>query len=416
MKHRMHIAYIHHGLRKNAEKEKLFVKNLAEKFDIPFHFKKINIKKDKDKSLEEQARIKRYKALAEIAKKSGCIAIFTAHTLDDQVETVLLNLISGSGIKGLCGMQKISKIDNQIMLVRPLLSVKKKQILSYIAEKHLYYMFDESNLDIKFRRNLIRHKILPILEKINPKVKNNIFRTSKILADDFDYLDLQAKKFYSEKSYSRYGFVEFPLKKFLRLHPSIQRLVLRMAIMELCDLFHPPDFATIENIRLSVLAKKKTFIDKLKIFVFLNQDSIRLCKKDSFENSFLKKSHIISVCGVTEIKETGWKIETGYKKFSTGFLKNKNMLVAYINPARIKGKLVLRKPDNKMSFLPLGMKKTVSFKKYWKTHKKKIATAVEFPAVIENNNKIVWVVGGHISQEFAVSEKTDVLEIKVNKE
>ncbi|MCM8825102.1 MAG: tRNA lysidine(34) synthetase TilS [Candidatus Omnitrophica bacterium] len=413
IKERMHIAYIHHGLRKNADKEKLFVKNLARSLAVPFHCKKIMVKRKKNRSLEEQARIKRYKALVEIARKYGCNSIVTGHTLDDQVETVLLNLATGTGLKGLCGMQPVSKIEN-LLLIRPLLSITKKQILSYLQERKIEYLFDESNIDTRFKRNLIRYQILPLFEKINKGVKKNIYRTSRILTDDFDYIDTQSKKIVQRKIVKKKGLVEFPIKSFLGMHISLQRFFLRNILMELCKLDHPPNFMTIEKIRLSVISHKKIFVDKLKIYLGFKEEKVVLYEKKTFE-SFPEKPILIKTTGITEIPGTGWKIKTAFRNFSKKFLKNPNPLAAYIDPDKITDKLVVKKPEKDMPFVPLGMGKKISFKKYWKTHKKKISSFIEFPLIVEDSGEIVWVVGGHISQQYAIAKETCVLEITARK-
>ncbi|MCM8821424.1 MAG: tRNA lysidine(34) synthetase TilS [Candidatus Omnitrophica bacterium] len=412
-KEKMHIAYIHHGLRKNADKEILFVKNLARGLAVPFHCKKIMVKRKKNRSLEEQARIKRYKALVEIARKYGCSSIVTGHTLDDQVETVLLNLATGTGLKGLCGMQSVSKIDRDLVLVRPLLSITKKQILSYLQERKIEYLFDESNIDTRFKRNLIRYQILPLFEKINKGVRKNIYRTSRILTDDFDCIDTQSRKIIQRKVAKGNGLVEFPIKSFLRMHISLQRFFLRNILMELCKLDHPPNFMTIEKIRLSIISRKKIFVDKLKIYLGFKEEKVVLYEKKTFEIP-IEKPVPIKVPGITEIAGC-LEIRTAFRSFSKKFLKNPDPLIAYINPDRITNRLVVRKPEKNMSFVPLGMGKKISLKKYWKTHKKKISSFIEFPLVVEDSGEIVWVAGGHISQQYAISKETCVLEITARK-
>ncbi|MCX7705148.1 MAG: tRNA lysidine(34) synthetase TilS [bacterium] len=415
IKERMHIAYIHHGLRKNADKELQFVRNLAKKIGVPFHYRKIRVKKTKGISLEEQARIKRYEALVDIARKTKCKAILTAHTMDDQVETVLLNFITGAGLKGLCGMQTVSEINKNVLLIRPFLSISKKQILSYLKEKNIKFMLDESNIDTKFRRNFIRHKVLPLLEEINPGVKKNIYRTSKILSDDFDFINSEVERTVKKLVSKNKLFLQFPLRKFLKMHTCLQRYFIRKLLMEFCNLSYPADFETIEKIRISIIDGKKISIDKFNISVVCTKNEVRLLKNGIFEKLLAGKIFIINVPGITEINDLNWKISTSYRKFSKKFLHNKNRLIAYIDADRIKGKLVLKQPEKNCVFSPLGMKKEVKFKKYWKTHKKQIEQFVEFPFVIENNGNIVWVVGGHISQDYAISNKSRVLEISVTK-
>ncbi|MCM8816302.1 MAG: tRNA lysidine(34) synthetase TilS [Candidatus Omnitrophica bacterium] len=412
LKKRMHIAYVHHGLRKNADKELEFVRNIAKNLDVPFHWKKIKVKKTKDMSLEEVARAKRYEALIDIAKKTKSCAIMTAHTLDDQVETVLLNLIRGSGLKGLCGMRVVSKIDENLLLIRPFLSVEKKQILDFLEEKEIKYMFDESNLEIKFTRNFIRQKIMPLLEQINPQVRKNIFRTAKILSDDFDFINSEAEKIMKEIVSGNGMMVEFPGEKFRSLHICLQRYLIRRLLVEFCNLVHPPDFETVEKVRTSIISGKKTNIDKLKLSIIsTKKNTVRFLKKENFEKFFAGNFFEIKVPGTTKISGLEWKIFATYKKFSKEFLINDNRFIAYINPEIIKDRLILKKPEDRASFVPLGMGKKVSFKKYWKTHKKQIEEFIEFPIVIEDNGAIVWVVGGHISQDYAITDKTRVLEI-----
>lgn len=415
VKKRMRIAYIHHGLRKNADQEIKFVRNLARSLGVPFHWKKIKIMKTKGRSLEELARIKRYKALVDIARKTKCGAILTGHTMDDQVETVLLNFITRSGLKGLCGMSTLSKIDENVLLGRPLLSITKKEILSYLSEKNIKFMFDESNLDTKFKRNFIRHKILPLLEQINAGVKKNIYRTSKIISDDYDFINSQVEKIIQQNVIKNKLEFQFPLRKFQKLHICLQRYFIRNLVMEFSNLHHPPDFETVEKIRISINTGKKIYIDNFKFSVMPTKSVVRFFKKDVFEKFFAGKIFEIKVPGITKIPSPGWKISTKYRKFSKKMLHNNNRFIAFIDAGKIKDKLVLKKASEETHFVPLGMKKKVNFKKYWKTHKKQIEEIVGLPILIKDGGKIVWIVGGHISQNYAISEKDRVLEIVVEK-
>ena len=416
IKKRMHIAYIHHGIRKNADRELEFVRKLAEKIKIPFSYKKIRMIKDNKTSLEEQARIKRYQSLISIAKKSGCSAIVTAHTMDDHVETIILNLISGSGLKGLCGISPVSKIDSDILLLRPMLGVTKKQVLMYLKEKGIDYMIDESNIETKFRRNFIRQNIFPLFEKLNPAFRENISRTSKILKDEYEFLSLIAKKEVEKKISVCEGTIRFSRKEFVKLHPAIQRFFLRRVLMDLCNLSYPVDFTTTETIRLSIISEKKQrYIDKLKIFLKCDGDSVILCFGKKEKKFFLKKPVKLVVPGETLILETNWKIKVDEVNFSKKFLVNRDISVAYINKEKIEKGLVVKSPDRNECFIPLGMKNRVSFKKYWKTHKKKITSLIEVPLVITDGDKIVWVIGGSISQEYAIEKGKKVIKIMFKK-
>lgn len=154
------MAHIHHGLRKNADRDAEFVRNFAHKLNIPFFIRHLdgNLLKSHG-SVEENARIARYKALHEIAFLPEVQAelILTAHHANDQAETLLMRILRGTTIKGLQGIQPCRKDG----IVRPLLSVKKEQLLAYAKTFHLDFREDESNADETFARNSIRKRILP---------------------------------------------------------------------------------------------------------------------------------------------------------------------------------------------------------------------------------------------------------------
>ena len=416
IKKRMRIAYIHHGLRKNADRELLFVKNIAKKWDIPFHSRKIKINKTSDKSLEEIARIKRYDALFTIAKKYNCCAVVTAHTSDDNAETIIFNLLNGSGLKGLCGIFPSTQVKDGLFLLRPMLSVSKSQIISYINKRNLRYLTDESNLDTRFKRNFIRHKIFPLFEKINPAFKKNISRTSKILTDDYLYIKSTAEEILEKYFTFDKDSVIFSSKIFKKFHPSIQRFVLRKIIVSICGLSHPIDFATIERIRNTVISGNKIYIEKYNILVMYDNGNITIQKHKLQKSKPLVFSVSLKIPGKTKIPDFDWTIITRYTSFKKNFLKNPDRFVAYINAQAVKNNLIVCNPDMHTHFIPLGMDKQVSFHKYWKTHKKHITKFVQFPVVVQDGKKIVWVIGGQISDDYAIKKVNRILEIRIIKE
>ncbi len=275
-------------------------------------------------------------------------------------------------------------------------------------------MIDESNLDTRFRRNFIRLKVLPLLEQINPSVKKNIYRTSKILQDDLSFIESEAEKFLSGNIFMNEDFVEIPLDKFNRLHTAIQRVVLRKSLKRICNLSNFPDFSTIERIRNSIITGRKSFVDRFKIFILFKQGKALLSRKTFKEQPF-KGEIFLKISGTTKLEGKPWMVIIKKRKFSKKFLKNQNPLIAYVNAEKIKKGLVLTPCEMKSRFVPLGMKKEISFKKYWKTHKKKILSLVEQPLVIRDEKEIVWVVGGHISWNYAIEKGCRVIEIRFEK-
>jgi tRNA(Ile)-lysidine synthase len=139
-------------------------------------------------SLEEAGRELRYRFLAQVAKSLGCNRIVTAHNANDNAETVLMNLCRGSGLTGLSGIPV-----RRGMIVRPLIRAERRDIERFLAEHHVRYGRDTSNRKLEFRRNRIRHRVLPVLKRLNPQVVQAILRTSELLRAEDAWLARQAR-------------------------------------------------------------------------------------------------------------------------------------------------------------------------------------------------------------------------------
>ena len=181
------------NLRYNAFKEK----DLAKKYNIDYeivHVDALAYKKEHGMSEEEAARNLRYNAFKEKEKKllydNKKVYIAVAHHKEDNVETVLLQLIRGTGLRGISGMK--AKRDN---IIRPLLCLSKDEILNYLRDKGQDYKEDSTNKDDRFNRNKIRHKILPILTEINDKAIDHILNTAEKVSEAEEYFSNKAIAF-----------------------------------------------------------------------------------------------------------------------------------------------------------------------------------------------------------------------------
>jgi tRNA(Ile)-lysidine synthase len=161
------VAHFNHKLRKESDADAEFVRKMCK--EVRFHYGELKEKRRKGISPEEWARIKRYEFLKNVAEKEGYSLIATAHTLDDQVETVLMRIFRGTGIDGLNGI--LPRAGN---VIRPLLCVWRKDVLKYLKDIKASYRIDETNLDTKIPRNFIRLNVIPEMEKHFPNLKNAI--------------------------------------------------------------------------------------------------------------------------------------------------------------------------------------------------------------------------------------------------
>lgn len=182
-------AHLNHGIRGNeADRDEAFVKYLCDKFDIPLACEKVDIPalaKERGQGLELCAREVRYEFLSR--NSEGLIA--TAHTASDNIETLIFNLTRGTGLKGLCGIPK--KRDK---FIRPLILCSREMIEIYCAENCLSFVTDSTNLSDDYTRNKIRHKVVSELRYINPSLEDTVSRTTEILTEDQEALDLWANE------------------------------------------------------------------------------------------------------------------------------------------------------------------------------------------------------------------------------
>lgn len=171
------IIHINHGLSPNADKWQAFAQQQAALFDVEFYSALVDVEVKARQSIEAVARDKRYQALQSIASPNACI--LTGHHQDDQVETLLLALKRGAGIKGLSAMLPLMPFNppSQQVLARPLLHVARAEIEAYAKQHQLTWIEDESNSDIRFDRNFLRHQVLPLLTERWPSFNATLSRS-----------------------------------------------------------------------------------------------------------------------------------------------------------------------------------------------------------------------------------------------
>lgn len=187
---------VDHGIRAAAQEDARFVEQTAEAWGVAYRIVRVDVPAlaaEQRLSVEEAARLARYRALAETARAEGAHFIAVGHSADDQAETVLLNLIRGAGLAGLTGMQPVSslsaahvgsELSDRLMLVRPLLAISREEIASYCAEHDLAPRIDESNTDTVYTRNFLRHDLLPRLTVLNPNIRTTLARTAMVLSGE----------------------------------------------------------------------------------------------------------------------------------------------------------------------------------------------------------------------------------------
>ncbi len=261
--YRVVAAHLNHKLRPQADEESHIVGQLARQTGVDFVAGEQDVPayaKSHALSVEEAARQLRYRFLFDQAESYSAHAVVVAHTADDQVETILMHILRGTGLNGLGGMP-LASLPNawseHVPLVRPLLHTWRWEVLEYLAEQGLTPLTDESNADTTYLRNRIRHELLPTLEGYNPGIRQSLLRLGQIVREDQAVITAVVQQA-REKALAQQGAASpvFKRVEFLRLEPSIQRVLLREMIGSHLPGLVDVDFACIERGRLFVAEGK----------------------------------------------------------------------------------------------------------------------------------------------------------------
>jgi tRNA(Ile)-lysidine synthase len=190
------VFHIHHGLQKPADQWLEFCEKLAKQYRVHFDFRLLHFADQSQGNIEARARAERYEALTDLCVEHGIEDLLLAHHQNDQAETVLLQLLRGSGVAGLSGMP-LSRLNasqgDPITLWRPLLNQSRADLEVYAKENKLKWVEDPSNQNTRYRRNAIRKEIIPRLEKIQPGAIANLARSADLLAHSQVLLDRLAR-------------------------------------------------------------------------------------------------------------------------------------------------------------------------------------------------------------------------------
>ena len=189
------VAHINHMIREEAKSDELYVKKYCEEKNIDFYSKSIDVLKlanNNKTGTEEMGRIVRYKFFDEVLEKTGSNKVSIAHNKNDKAETMIMNILRGSGISGLKGIEP-----KRGKYIRPLIECERYEIENYCKEKNLNPRIDKTNFDNTYTRNKIRNIVIPyIKQEFNPNIINTLSRLSELVVEEDDYIENKVKEVY----------------------------------------------------------------------------------------------------------------------------------------------------------------------------------------------------------------------------
>jgi tRNA(Ile)-lysidine synthase len=224
------VCHINHGIRENAKLDEEYVLKMCESLGVKCFVLHANVKEDAEKQkrgLEEMGRIVRYNFFEEIAEKENANKIAIAHNSNDNVETIIMNVMRGTGTAGLKGIEPISG-----KYIRPLIETKREAIEEYTKEYNPRH--DESNDENEFTRNKIRNIVIPYIKReFNPNILDTITRLSLISKEESKYLELKTKEAYEKMKILEGAEIVLDLKKFNNEDIVIRKRIILYSITKL---------------------------------------------------------------------------------------------------------------------------------------------------------------------------------------
>ncbi len=225
-------AHLNHLLRgEESDADETFVRAITGQLQVPIFVAQENVAAcaaHEKKNLEATARRLRYEFLVRTAEQCQANVIVTAHTHDDQVETLMMRLLRGTSAAGLRGILAQVELQPLLRLMRPMLEITRAEVLEHCARYQLTFRHDSSNESPKFTRNRIRHEVLPLLQTFNPDFGATLIRTAFQLQEDDEYLQLEAARWVEELTEDQALNFQ-PLRQ---LHAALRRRVLRYWIAQ----------------------------------------------------------------------------------------------------------------------------------------------------------------------------------------
>ena len=214
---KLYVAHINHSIRKEADEETEYVKDFCKKIDVEFFAKKVKVEeiaKELKIGTEEAGRNIRYEFFEEVAHTVGANKIATAHNLNDNAETVLMNIIRGTSVSGLKGIDKVR--DGKY--IRPIIECSRAEIEDYCKEKNLNPRYDKSNNENIYTRNKIRNLLIPFLQKeFNPNIVEGINRLSQIAIEEEQFINKVVENEYEKLQIAVDNTIILNLKEFNKL-------------------------------------------------------------------------------------------------------------------------------------------------------------------------------------------------------
>lgn len=415
LKLKLYVAHVNHNLRgAESDAEELFVCNLSLSLGLPFFKCSVptELIASKEKlTIEEAARNLRYNFFKNLCHIHKIKKIILAHTKDDQVETIIMRILRGTGIKGLGGMS-FQSVQGAYRLIRPLLEIEKKDIVSFLKKNKIEYKIDSSNLKPNYFRNKVRLEIMPRLKELSPQIKENIFRIGIVSKQADDILQKKVSRVFSKIVTCRKNNIFSVNKQLFLKHPFVIRSeVIRRVIGNVKGDLNGIDFKHVRIVD-DFITNAETLGKHLDLpkDIFIKKSRKVICfgeKNKDKDRSPKNISYLLDLGGWKKIPELNMSLHAEKVK---GFCDVSNIKkcspnVEYLDFDTIKFPLEVRLRKDGDMFHPLGGKGRKKLKKFFIDQKLDDEQKDDVGLVV-SGGIIAWVIGMRLGDPFKITKKT----------
>ena len=407
------IAHMDHMARgEESTEDARFTDELGKKLGLETFIERVDVRKENETlktSFQEAGRILRYRFLESTLERICATKLALGHTADDQVETLLINFLRGSGLKGLAGMP-----ETRGALIRPLIDCTRDEVEAYLAMRNLDYRVDSSNAGNKYLRNRIRHELLPVLKTFNQNIASNLQETAKIIRDDDQCLRDQAQILYLTMAVplAEGAGVELDRVKLNQQPSAYQKRLVRHAI---CQVQGDLRRITAKHIQKILGLFDDSRVGK-KIDLPGQLIAVGGCEGVEFRKNPKSRAGLsantrfkateLTIPGTTRIVETGLilhiKLITSKEWKESGKRSDHAFLDFDKTGPTIQARFF--RPGDR--FVPLGMTGRKKLKSFFIDEKVPRMERETIPILTTQTGDIIWVYGKRISEKFRVTEKT----------
>ncbi|MER3446099.1 MAG: tRNA lysidine(34) synthetase TilS [Candidatus Dadabacteria bacterium] len=395
------VSHLNHGIRpEEGKRDARFVEEVARQLSLPFEIREANapeFKRGSNLSLEEAARILRYGFFKEVLSKYGAQKIATAHTLDDQAETVLMRIIRGSGTAGLSGIPPVS--DGYI--IRPLIETTRYEIEEYLRAKGVKWIEDSTNTATDFLRNRIRHELIPRLQEYNPRIKEALSRTADILRAQEGFIRSRARNWFEYVFGSTEGELVGSVSHYRLIPEALRPEFLRMAIEKIKGNLRRVSFVHIDSVDEILLSEIPSGEISLPdgIVVAKGYDLFLITKRLELGHGF---SYRIPSSGKWNFPEFECEIEV----VEAGSLSS-DRFIGVFDADSAEFPIIVRNFSPGDRFIPLGMKTPKKLKRFFIDEKIPRFLRNRIPIFL-SRGEIMWIGGMRIDERFKLRGKEAV--------